>query len=351
MRGPRPRIGGRRKATSGHRHDELEWARGLVLASAVAASENWSSQGVCLSASLAAERVRQHRAWRSQLGDSPTSPSLDGRVAAVSEMHKLNEISLGERRRRLGFRDGAKGTHSSRTLMLGELELLLSEARPEMSIADYRKLVVDENVLGKPTYTTREHTVRKLKALYGLEPEIPIFRTLVRLWPLDHDSHPLLALLAGYARDPLLRLLASPVLDAPVGSVVSAPALIAEAERVVPGRFSETNLRAIASRVLSTFLQSGHLDGRSEKRRVRVSATTVAASYAFFLAYLEGFRAQRIFTSVWPALLDLRDDRLPEVAFDAARRGLMDYRQVGNVIELRFPNWLSTKEEQLTRDQ
>lgn len=235
--------------------------------------------------------------------------------------------------------------------MLSELELLLSHANADMSMADYRRLVVEDNILGKPTWTTREHTVRKLKALYGLEPGIPVFRTLARLWLIDAESRPLLALLAGYARDPLLRLLTPPVLDAAVGSVVSAAALVQEAERVVPGRFSETNSQAIASRVLSTFSQSGHLKGRAEKRRARAVTTLVAASYAFFLAYLEGFRAQRIFASVWARLLDVPEERLPELARDAARRGLMDYRQAGNVVELRFPNWLSTEEEELTREQ
>ena len=35
---------------------------------------------------------------------------------------------------------------------------------------DFRRAVVEENVLGKRTVTTREHTVRKLKALDGLDP-------------------------------------------------------------------------------------------------------------------------------------------------------------------------------------
>jgi hypothetical protein len=255
------------------------------------------------------------------------------------------------RRQKLGFRDGDKGTHSSRTLMLSELELLLSHATPNMSMPDYRRLVVDDNVLGKPTRTTREHTVRKLKALYGLEPDIPVFRTLVQLWPIEAESRPMLALLAGFARDPLLRLLTPPVLDAPVGSVVTTDILVKEADHAVPGRFSETNSRAIASRVLSTFAQSGHLEGRTEKRRVRAHTTPVSATYAFFLAYLEGYRAQRIFTSVWGRLLDVPEERLPQLARDAARRGLMDYRQVGNVVELRFSDLLSAEEEELTREQ
>ena len=259
--------------------------------------------------------------------------------------------SASKARQQLGFRDGDKGTHSSRTLMLAELELLLRHATPQMTMPDYRRLVVDDNVLGKPTRTTREHTVRKLKALYGLEPGIPVFRTLVQLWPIDATSRPLLALLAGYARDPLLRLLSSAVLEAPPGTVVTTATLVEQAERVASGRFSETNSQAIASRVLSSFTQSGHLEGRTDKRRTRAAATPISAAYAFYLAYLEGYRAQRIFTSVWCRLLDAPEEQLPELARDAARRGLMDYRQVGNVVELRFPNWLSAAEEELTREQ
>lgn len=251
----------------------------------------------------------------------------------------------------LGFRDGDKGTHSSRTLMLDELRLLLAHANATTTMAEYRLLAVEENVLAKPTRTTREHTVRKLKALYGLDPTIPVFRTLVQLWNIDEDSQPLLALLAGFARDPLLRMLAPPVVSSSPGEVVAAQSLVARLDVHAPGRFSSTNAAAIASRVLSTFTQSGHLEGRSEKRRCQCSATPVSAAYAFYLAYLEGMRAQRILISVWAELLDAPHDALFDLAWNGARRGLLDFKQVGSVVELRFPNWLSAAEEELTREQ
>ena len=259
--------------------------------------------------------------------------------------------SAQQARQQLGFRDGDNGTHSSRTLMLAELELLLAHASPELTMPEYRQLVVEENVLGKPTRTTREHTVRKLKALYGLEPQLPVFRTLVQLWPLDQQSRPLLGFLAGYARDPLLRLATTVVLECPVGQIIERSAIEAVIDRAFPGRFSKRTAEATAANMLSSFTQSGHLEGRTEKRRVRAVPTPMSAAYAFYLAYLDGLRAQRIFTSAWSRLLDAPDERLPELARDAARRGLMDYRQVGNVVELRFPNWLSATEEELTREQ
>lgn len=249
----------------------------------------------------------------------------------------------------LGFRDGDRGTHSSRTLMFKEIDELLAHATAVTSVCDYRRLVVEENILAKPTRVTREYTVRKLKALYGLDPSLPLFRTMLKLWPLDPDSRPLLALLAGYARDPLLRVLTPPILEAPVGTVVTVEEVIGEADRLAPGRFSEINLRAIAVRVLSTFTQSGHLQGRTNKIRTRVTATTISASYAFYISYLDGFRSRRIFSTVWTRLLDVPDERLEELARDGARRGLIDYRQAGEVVEFRFPNWLSPAEEVLTR--
>ena len=261
------------------------------------------------------------------------------------------EMAASSARARLGFRDGVRGVHSSRTIMLAELGMLLDHARPEMTMADYRRLVVQENVLRKPTNTTREHTVRKLKTLYGLDSKRPVFRALFRLWLGDAESRPLLAMLCAQARDPRLRLASPVVLSAEHGAVMRPEDIIAGLSTSAPGRFSETNAKAIASRILSSFEQSGHLEGRSTKTRRTVVATPTSATYAFFLAYLEGSRAQRILTSSWASMLDVTPDALHDLALAASRRGLLTFRHIGNVVELRFPDFLSREEEELTRVQ
>lgn len=264
-------------------------------------------------------------------------------------MNKNTHEERMKRRELLGFRDGEKGTHSARTIMLEELGLLLDHAGDADSVAEFRRLVVEENLLGKPTHVARARTASNLQTLYGLDRDIPVFRTLLDLWAVDEESRPLLALLAGYARDPLLRQLSARTLQAKQGEVVRPLALVEEVYRFFPGRFSEITTRALASRVLSSFTQSGHLEGRAEKARRRAHATPVAAAFAFYLAYLEGFRAQGIFRSSWSQLLDVDEFGLIELAQAASRRGLMDFRQVGDVYDLRFPNWLSVEEEELTR--
>ncbi|MBI2566517.1 MAG: hypothetical protein HYV63_05750 [Candidatus Schekmanbacteria bacterium] len=262
---------------------------------------------------------------------------------------------MGERtnglRQRLGFRDGDKGTHSSRTLMLAELEQVLEATPQTADIADYRRAVVSENVLGKRTHTTREHTVRKLKALYGLDPAFPVFRALRWFWQLDIGGRPLLAMLCGHARDPLLRLTADAILVAEVGSSVH-PDLIEQVLRErAPGRFSENSERSIARNVLSSWTQSGHLAGHTEKSRARPKPTPGSTAYALFLAYLEGRRAQRLFDSPWGRILDAPEAHLMDLAAAAGRRGWIDHLRAGGVIELRFPNLLSREELELIHEQ
>lgn len=253
-------------------------------------------------------------------------------------------------RSRLGFRDGDRGTHSSRTLMLRELDLLLDATHAEASIADYRGAVVEDNVLGKRTHTTREHTTRKLKALYGLDPAIPVFRALRRLWDVDTEGRPMLALLCAFARDPLLRMTAGVVLDAEIGTEVTPEGVEEQLRRQVPGRFSESSERSIARNVLSSWTQSRHLAGHRRKTRTLATATPGSTAYALFLAYLEGRRAQRLYTAIWAGLLDAPEARLLDFTRIASRRGWIDFRSVGSVIEVRFPDLLHAHEEELLHE-
>ena len=250
-------------------------------------------------------------------------------------------------RARLGFRDGDRGTHSSRTLMLSELELLLDATPPTAVIADYRRAVVERNVLGKKTNTNREHTVRKLKALYGLDPAIPIFRALRRFWSLDEGGRPLLALLCGCARDPLLRTTAGAVLAAGIGSRVMPEQVQELLRQNAPGRFSETNERAISVRILSSWTQSGHLSRGVERFRTRAKPSPGSTAYGLFLAYLEGRSAQRLFDSTWTSILDAPVPRLMDLARAASLRGWIDYRSAGGVIDVRFPDLLTAAEKEL----
>src|SRR5438105_4336775 len=109
----------------------------------------------------------------------------------------------------LDFRNGPRGTHSSRTIMLDELSLLV---RSSGLNGDVRKRIVENNVLAKSTSSGRTLTLQRLKELYSFNPAAPIFKVFAGLVHRDPAALPQLALLMAIARDPLLRASARPVL-------------------------------------------------------------------------------------------------------------------------------------------
>lgn len=257
---------------------------------------------------------------------------------------------MSTHRERLGFRDGERGTHTSRTIMLAELNLLLEYRPGEVGREEYRQAVIADNVLAKRTGATRQLTFQRLNELYGLDPDIPLFRYLRFLWRADPEGRPLMAFLCAYGRDPLLRLSAPALLDVDPGTIIDK----GDIERVLaegaPDRFNASILSKIARNAASSWTQAGHLRGRSRKQRTRPKATPGAAAMALFMGYLEGLRAQRLFNTVWTRLLEVPLHRLQDLTREAAQRGWLDYLQADTVVEVRFPGRLTPEEEAWTHE-
>lgn len=128
----------------------------------------------------------------------------------------MNQATTSHRAR-LGFLDGERGAHSHATLMVRDLDAIFGATPPAATPADYARVVVDENVLGKRTAAARKHTLNNLVNLYAMDPVVPVFRIFRELWEQDPEGRPLLALLCALARDPLLRGSVEAVLDAQIG--------------------------------------------------------------------------------------------------------------------------------------
>jgi len=248
-----------------------------------------------------------------------------------------------------GFRNGNRGVHSSRSMMLGELELVLGAASASWDATEYRTQLDSENLLGKRTATNRAHSARKLRALYGLDPEITVFRLLQHFWELDDDgaTRPILALLCATARDPLLRSLTPILTSTEVGEVLDNELLRSEVETVAGDRFSESTKRSAALNVATSWRQSGHLAPRTRMRRKAPSSPAVT-TYALALGYLEGRRGAFLLDSLWTQLLDLNTEELRQSIQSAALNGWLVYRAAGDVVEVRFPGlWTETEKELL----
>ena len=175
-----------------------------------------------------------------------------------------------------GFVNDTGGAHSSRTMMLADLRLLLAACPQSSSLEEYRSAIVDENVLLKKTVATRKASFKWMRELYALDRKILLFRALRDLWDDDIQAQPLLALLCAIARDPLLRSTAESILATPVGETVTPPCLLEAVNASFPDRYNPKTLNSIGTKY-HFILATGWLI----ERKVAQSANKRAKSSCF----------------------------------------------------------------------
>ncbi len=241
---------------------------------------------------------------------------------------------ISERAEQIGFRFGAKGTHTSRTMMLTELSAALVAVREGASREDFAAEIIEGNCLGKVTTATRRLTNQRLGELYALDPDVPIFRVLRRLWATDETGRPLLALQCAIARDPLLAATVPAVLELTPGSELQRDAIRAALREVVDDRLSGATLEKVIRNVASSWAQSGHLVGRTFKKRTLVRPTPETVAFGLYLGYAAGFRGMQLFSTGWLSVLDCTPASARDMAIEAKRFGLIDLRISGEVVDL-----------------
>lgn len=232
-----------------------------------------------------------------------------------------------------GFRIGDKGTHSSRTLMLVELQAVLAATPDNADRTAYAAAIIGGNCLGKPTTSTRRLSNQRLGELYALDPFSAVFRVLRRLWNVDADARPLLAMLAALARDPLFMASAPPILSLPIGSELQRASVRDALRAVVGERMNNAVLNKVVRNVASSWTQTGHLQGRTFKIRRRVQAQPTSLAFALYLGHVAGCRGEELLTSGWVAALDCTVSSARALALEAKRVGLIDFRSAEDVIE------------------
>lgn len=232
---------------------------------------------------------------------------------------------------RIGFRVGDRGTHSSRTIMLDELSQLAISSHLS---GDLKRAILEENVLGKSTSSGRTLTLQRLKELYSFDPVSPIFRTFAGLYHRDPTALPQLALLMAMARDPLLRASARPIVGLASGSELTREAVRNAIGAVVGSRMNEAVLNKVVRNTASSWTKSGHLVGRTIKRRARLHPNTTAFAFALWLAHNAGFGGSDLFQNAWINALDIDPASARNFAERAHAAGLIRFRAIGDGFEL-----------------
>lgn len=233
-----------------------------------------------------------------------------------------------------GLRFGARGTHTSRTMMLSEVEELLAAVPPKAGRQTYAEAVIEENVLGKATTSTRRLTHQRLGELYAFDPKVAIFRVLRRVWAVDRVGHPRIALLAALARDPLLRYSAGIVLALRPGAELIRGELIRALRSGTGARLNEATLDKVARNVASTWCQGGFLEGRVRKIRHLVEPSPGALAFALWLGSHEGLAGESLLACRWTQVLDRTGPELVPTLLEAKRLGLLEARVGGGVVDI-----------------
>lgn len=248
----------------------------------------------------------------------------------------MQQLKLSPHTEKFGFVVDSLGSHSSRTIMLKELQLILSSCPRGTDVEGYKTAVLIDNVLHKNTEATRKESFRRLRELYGLDEKLLNFRALRDLWSQDTDAQPLIAMLCACTRDPILRVTANVIFNSQMDDAIDAHMISKFISEQFHGRLNEMTLGNFGRHVASSWTQSGHLSGRTNKVRTRVKIHPTSVAYALFLGYLSDERGSGLFNTYWAKLLDASVHELREQAVRASQQGWIEYRHSGNVTDIGF---------------
>ena len=218
--------------------------------------------------------------------------------------------------------------------MLAELGELLRTVPAGAGAADYAAAVLEDNALGKATASNRRSSLQRLSELYALDPQVPLFLVLRRLWTFDAAGRPLTALLSALARDPMLRASAEYVLAMPTGSELSCVEFTESLRQHVEDRLNDATLDKVRRNVSATWSRAGHLRGRVRKIRRPVEATAGPVAMALWLGSLEGRLGEELLSSFWMRCLDGSRQRLLDLTLRLRGFGLVNASVGGGVLEI-----------------
>jgi hypothetical protein len=238
----------------------------------------------------------------------------------------------------LGFNPDRGNVHLARTIMLDELQALLSYVKiEEATIQSYKEAILLDNCLSKRSAKSRTLTYHHLKELYILAPRVPLFAALLYFWLRDPKAQPLLALLLAATRDPFIRLTAPLINKLPPGGRLRREAMEDFIASHFPDRYSPAMLRSLAQNINSTWTKTGHLSGRAIKIRSQAQVSAASVAYALYIGNLLGLRGPLLLESEYVKMLDASRETVISLAEEASAKGWMIFKRIGDVIEVNFP--------------
>ena len=235
-------------------------------------------------------------------------------------------------------------------MMFLEMRALVRAMHLTVTKDDFTKAIVEENVLEKPTLSSRKKSLRHLMELYGMDPSEALFRVLWDFGHADLDSLHQLCLVCAYARDPQLRHSFELVRTLRLGEVLERVAMERHLEIGFPGRFSLAMKKSMAQNVNTTWTFGGHLSGKAKKTRRLPEPRPISAAYAVFVGYLTGLRGERLLDSAFVSLIASNRSQLQVALSLASAKGLLSLKQAAGIVEFDFSKLLTPAEQALIHE-
>jgi hypothetical protein len=218
--------------------------------------------------------------------------------------------------------------------MLEDLVELLDIVPADADRPSYARAIIEDNALGKRTEATRRHSNQRMGELYGLTPDLAIFRVLRRLWAIDSEGRPLLALLCALARDPLLRATSPAILSLNYGEELIRTNMLNTLSEQIGDRLNDSIMDKVARNAGSTWTKSGLLEGRTRKIRIQAQPTPAVVAFALWLGHLGDLAGEDLLTSYWSKTLDRAPVALAELTLEAKRLGLVRASIGGGITDI-----------------
>jgi len=231
-----------------------------------------------------------------------------------------------------------KTIHTSRTMMFNELGKVMA-----YSLDDDRFLEsLEENVTGKKSNSGAVKTANYLKRLYGFNIHYPAFAAFKYFWRISEPHEkPMIAFVYAINQDDILAESIEVMQNVKPGEKASVELFEEVIERYHPHKYSPNTLRSMAQNVASSWKQAGFIEGKVKNIRIQPEIGHRVACFAFLLAYLNGDRGDYIWNSTGVNALCLYETKLRELAFECAKRDLMQYQSAGSVTAISFTNLLN----------
>lgn len=229
------------------------------------------------------------------------------------------------------------GAHTARTIMFKELALLFNATTKNTPIDEIRNKVYKENILHKKSISGREKSFGPLKKMYGLDPNIPLYNMLRWAWSVSEEQErPLLALLCALSRDASLRVTAAYIFSLLPGKIADKEKISALIEQAFQNSYSPSVIASMTRNLLSSWTQSGHLQGLVKKTRTKANSNTSACVFALLIGYLAGYRGRMLLDTIWMRALDATDYEIRESLSRAMKKGWIRYRESGGMMEINI---------------